>query len=86
MEKTSCYTLFAYAISHICLSKSIRSKMSIRAEDKPKAFEAQFLSTSGVVSEFRNFSFKPGQIVREHFYITRIAQCIDLTLTLTIMW
>lgn len=73
-------------MSHICLLKSIRSKMSIRAEDRPKAFEAQFLSTSGVVSKFGNFSFKPGEIVREHFYITRIAQCIDFTLALTIIW
>lgn len=59
--------------------------MSIRAEDRPKAFEAQFLSTSGVVSKFGNFSFKPGEIVSEHFSritsITRIAQCTDL-----IMW
>ncbi|XP_075889894.1 integrin beta-4 isoform X1 [Nelusetta ayraudi] len=43
---------------------SIRSKMSIRAEDRPKAFEAQFLSTSGVVSEFGNFNVKPGEIGR----------------------
>lgn len=84
--QTSCKELLAYAISHICLLKSIRSKMSIRAEDRPKAFEAQFLSTSGVVSEFGNFNVKPGEIVREHVYITRIAQCIDFTLPLTIIW
>lgn len=41
--------------------------MSIRAEDRPKAFEAQFLSTSAEVSKFGNFSFKPGEIVREDF-------------------
>uniref|UniRef100_A0A8C5GEF1 Integrin beta n=1 Tax=Gouania willdenowi TaxID=441366 RepID=A0A8C5GEF1_GOUWI len=33
--------------------RSIRSKMSVRAEQKPKAFEAQFLTTSGRVGKFR---------------------------------
>ncbi|XP_077594358.1 integrin beta-4 isoform X2 [Stigmatopora nigra] len=42
--------------------KSIRSKMSIRAEDRPKAFEAQFLSTAGKVAEYGAFDFKPGAI------------------------
>uniref|UniRef100_A0A3Q3VU73 Integrin beta n=1 Tax=Mola mola TaxID=94237 RepID=A0A3Q3VU73_MOLML len=42
--------------------KNIRSKMSIRAEDKPKAFEAHFLSTSGVPSRYGDFDFKPGAI------------------------
>ncbi|XP_047465216.1 integrin beta-4 isoform X2 [Mugil cephalus] len=42
--------------------ESIRSKMSIRAEDKPKAFEAQFLHTSGKVADYGNFNFKPGAI------------------------
>ncbi|XP_061823187.1 integrin beta-4 isoform X2 [Nerophis lumbriciformis] len=41
---------------------NIRSKMSIRAEDRPKAFEAQFLSTSGKVAEHGDFDFKPGAI------------------------
>lgn len=72
-----CKKLLAYAIYHICLLKSIRSKMSIRAEERPKAFEAQFLSTSEVVSEFGNFNVKPGEIVSEHFYITGIEQCED---------
>uniref|UniRef100_A0A7N5ZTX1 Integrin beta n=1 Tax=Anabas testudineus TaxID=64144 RepID=A0A7N5ZTX1_ANATE len=45
--------------------QNIRSKMSIRAEDRPKAFEAQFLSTSGSVAEYGAFDFKPGAIVRE---------------------
>uniref|UniRef100_A0A7N6ASR2 Integrin beta n=1 Tax=Anabas testudineus TaxID=64144 RepID=A0A7N6ASR2_ANATE len=45
--------------------ENIRSKMSIRAEDRPKAFEAQFLSTSGSVAEYGAFDFKPGAIVRE---------------------
>ncbi|XP_071329314.1 integrin beta-4 isoform X2 [Trachinotus anak] len=40
--------------------ESIRSKMSIRAEDRPKAFEAQFLSMAGQVSEYGAFDFKPG--------------------------
>uniref|UniRef100_A0A8D0ADL5 Integrin beta n=1 Tax=Sander lucioperca TaxID=283035 RepID=A0A8D0ADL5_SANLU len=33
--------------------KNIRSKMSIRAEDRPKAFETQFLSTNGSVGKFQ---------------------------------
>ncbi|XP_055006431.1 integrin beta-4 isoform X2 [Boleophthalmus pectinirostris] len=41
--------------------ESIRSKMSIRAE-KPKAFEAQFLKTSGQIAEYGAFDFKPGAI------------------------
>ncbi|KAJ0016250.1 hypothetical protein NQD34_014540 [Periophthalmus magnuspinnatus] len=39
----------------------IRSKMSIRAE-KPKAFEAQFLKTSGEISQYGAFDFKTGAI------------------------
>ncbi|XP_051926407.1 integrin beta-4 isoform X2 [Hippocampus zosterae] len=42
--------------------KSIRSKMDIRAEDRPKAFEAQFLSTSEKIAEGGAFDFKPGAI------------------------
>ncbi|KAM8836371.1 integrin beta-4 isoform 2-T2 [Spinachia spinachia] len=42
--------------------ESIRSKMSIRAEDKPKAFVANFLDTSGRVVEHGAFNFKPGAI------------------------
>ncbi|KAM8730656.1 integrin beta-4 isoform 1-T2 [Acanthopagrus schlegelii] len=42
--------------------KSIRSKMSIRAEEKPKAFETQFLSTSGKVAQYGDFNFRPGTI------------------------
>uniref|UniRef100_A0A671XAZ9 Integrin beta n=1 Tax=Sparus aurata TaxID=8175 RepID=A0A671XAZ9_SPAAU len=34
------------------METSIRSKMSIRAEEKPKAFETQFLTTSGNVGKF----------------------------------
>lgn len=37
--------------------------MSIRAEDKPKAFEAQFLSINNQVSKYGDFDFKPGRIV-----------------------
>ncbi|XP_040923190.1 integrin beta-4 isoform X2 [Toxotes jaculatrix] len=40
--------------------KSISSKMSIHAEEKPKAFESQFLDTSGRVVEYGAFDFKPG--------------------------
>nr|XP_046233840.1 integrin beta-4 isoform X3 [Scatophagus argus] len=42
--------------------ESIRSRMSIRAEDRPKAFEAQFLSTSGSIAKYGDFDFKPGAI------------------------
>nr|XP_049615693.1 integrin beta-4 isoform X3 [Syngnathus scovelli] len=42
--------------------ESIRSKMSIRAEDRPKAFEAEFLSTSGNVAKYGDFDFRPGAI------------------------
>lgn len=45
--------------------QSIRSKMSIRAEDKPKAFEAHFLSTTGKASKYGDFDFQPGAIVRK---------------------
>lgn len=38
--------------------------MSIRAEDKPKAFEAQFLKTNGQVAQYGAFDIKPGEIVR----------------------
>ncbi|XP_016889703.1 integrin beta-4 isoform X2 [Cynoglossus semilaevis] len=41
--------------------KRIRSKMSIRAEDRPKAFETQFLSTNGTVAQYGAFDFKPGE-------------------------
>ncbi|XP_029691764.1 integrin beta-4 isoform X3 [Takifugu rubripes] len=42
--------------------ESIRSKMSIRAEDRPKAFEAQFFSSSKKLSKYGDFDFKPGEI------------------------
>ncbi|XP_053197981.1 integrin beta-4 [Scomber japonicus] len=42
--------------------ESIRSKMSIRADDKPKSFHAQFLSTEGKLKEYGAFDFKPGAI------------------------
>uniref|UniRef100_A0A674NUV0 Integrin beta n=1 Tax=Takifugu rubripes TaxID=31033 RepID=A0A674NUV0_TAKRU len=45
--------------------ESIRSKMSIRAEDRPKAFEAQFFSSSKKLSKYGDFDFKPGEIVRK---------------------
>ncbi|XP_019939014.2 integrin beta-4 isoform X1 [Paralichthys olivaceus] len=40
--------------------ENIGSKMSIRAEDRPKAFEAQFLSTSGNHLEHGDLDYKPG--------------------------
>lgn len=39
--------------------------MSIRAEDRPKAFEAQFFSSSKKLSKYGDFDFKPGEIVRK---------------------
>ncbi|XP_015244098.1 PREDICTED: integrin beta-4 isoform X1 [Cyprinodon variegatus] len=42
--------------------ESIRSKMSIRAEDRPKAFGAQFFHPNNTVAEYGSFNFKPGQI------------------------
>lgn len=38
--------------------------MSIRAEDKPKAFEAEFFHTNGSLAQYGAFDFKPGAIVR----------------------
>ncbi|KAM9424577.1 integrin beta-4 isoform 2-T2 [Pholidichthys leucotaenia] len=41
---------------------SIRSKMSIRAENRPKAFKADFLNTSGEIAKYGAFYFQPGEI------------------------
>uniref|UniRef100_A0A8C3ATK8 Integrin beta n=1 Tax=Cyclopterus lumpus TaxID=8103 RepID=A0A8C3ATK8_CYCLU len=43
--------------------ESIRSKMSIRAEDRPKAFEAEFFHTNGSLAQYGAFDFKPGAIM-----------------------
>lgn len=37
--------------------------MSIRAENRPKAFAAQFLDTSNKVVNYGAFNVKPGEIV-----------------------
>ncbi|XP_056152802.1 integrin beta-4 isoform X2 [Lampris incognitus] len=42
--------------------ESIRSKMSIHTEDRPKAISTQFSSTSGEVKEYGEFQVKPGEI------------------------
>ncbi|TKS90176.1 Integrin beta-4 [Collichthys lucidus] len=42
--------------------KRIRSKMSIRAEDRPKAFETHFLSADRHLSQYGDFNFQPGEI------------------------
>ncbi|KAK9970945.1 hypothetical protein ABG768_026847 [Culter alburnus] len=42
--------------------ENIRSKISIRAEDRPKAVEAKILSQSGTFSEFGSFKITPGEI------------------------
>uniref|UniRef100_A0A3B4FG06 Integrin beta n=1 Tax=Pundamilia nyererei TaxID=303518 RepID=A0A3B4FG06_9CICH len=41
---------------------NIRAKMSIRAEDRPKAFEAKFLKESGQIAKYGEFNFQPGII------------------------
>ncbi|XP_017159037.1 integrin beta-4-like, partial [Poecilia reticulata] len=41
---------------------SIQSKMSIRAENRPKAFGAQFLDTTNKEVRYGAFNFKPGEI------------------------
>ncbi|CAL8304419.1 unnamed protein product [Lota lota] len=52
--------------------KSIRSKMSIRAENLPQAFKAEFLSASGQAAEYGAFKVQPGQI--EKFKVRLQAQ------------
>ncbi|XP_062855505.1 integrin beta-4 isoform X2 [Trichomycterus rosablanca] len=42
--------------------ESIRSKISIQAENKPKAIGAQVLSSSGAASTYGNFQIQPGEI------------------------
>uniref|UniRef100_A0AAX7UQZ6 Integrin beta n=1 Tax=Astatotilapia calliptera TaxID=8154 RepID=A0AAX7UQZ6_ASTCA len=42
--------------------ENIRAKMSIRAEDRPKAFEAKFLKESGQIAKYGEFNFQPGKI------------------------
>lgn len=42
--------------------ENIRSKMSIQAEDRPKAFATQFLTINRSVAEHGAFDFKPGAI------------------------
>ncbi|XP_019119048.2 integrin beta-4 isoform X2 [Larimichthys crocea] len=42
--------------------KRIRSKMSIRAEDRPKVFETHFLSADRHLSQYGDFNFQPGEI------------------------
>lgn len=39
--------------------------MSIRTDNKPKAFETKFYSASGKLSQYGDFDFKPGEIVRK---------------------
>ncbi|XP_053536504.1 integrin beta-4 isoform X1 [Ictalurus punctatus] len=41
---------------------NIRSKISIQAENKPRAIGAQMLSAAGVASDYGNFSIQPGEI------------------------
>ncbi|XP_068439420.1 integrin beta-4 isoform X2 [Clinocottus analis] len=50
--------------------ESIRSKMSIRAEDKPKAFEAEFFHTNGSLAQYGAFDFKPGAIGKFKMQLT----------------
>ncbi|XP_026125310.1 integrin beta-4 isoform X4 [Carassius auratus] len=41
--------------------QNIRSKISIRAEDRPKAVDAKILSQSGTISELGYFKINPGE-------------------------
>ncbi|XP_030610581.1 integrin beta-4 isoform X2 [Archocentrus centrarchus] len=49
--------------------KNIRAKMSIRAEDRPKAFEAKFMNLNGQAAQYGDFNFQPGQIGK---FMTRL--------------
>ncbi|XP_076860531.1 integrin beta-4 isoform X2 [Brachyhypopomus gauderio] len=42
--------------------ESIRSKIKMQAENKPKAIGAQVLSASGIASDYGNFQIQPGEI------------------------
>lgn len=56
--------------------QNIRSKISIRAEDRPKAVEAKILSQSGTLSEFGSFKITPGEIVSAFdFFLTYMQKC-----------
>ncbi|GAA6226006.1 integrin beta-4 [Lates japonicus] len=50
--------------------KSIRSKMSIRAEDAPKAFKTEFLSAASQTVEYGAFNFTPGYIGKLKMAVT----------------
>uniref|UniRef100_A0A672P4I4 Integrin beta n=1 Tax=Sinocyclocheilus grahami TaxID=75366 RepID=A0A672P4I4_SINGR len=49
--------------------QNIRSKISIRAEDRPKAVEAKILSQSGTFSETGYFKINPGETVSGKFRV-----------------
>uniref|UniRef100_A0A671P9P3 Integrin beta n=1 Tax=Sinocyclocheilus anshuiensis TaxID=1608454 RepID=A0A671P9P3_9TELE len=49
--------------------QNIRSKISIRAEDRPKAVEAKILSQSGTFSESGYFKINPGETVSGKFRV-----------------
>lgn len=65
--------------------------MSIRAEDKPKAFDAKFLNLNGQVAQYGDFNFQPGQIVREktrwkQFILLMNLLCIIISVIILSFW
>lgn len=59
--------------------------MSIQAEDRPKAFATQFLSTSGSVAQYGAFDFKPGAIVSTNWASVQSWQLFQLEVITTCM-
>ncbi|XP_067250634.1 integrin beta-4 isoform X2 [Chanodichthys erythropterus] len=54
--------------------ENIRSKISIRVEDTPKAVDAKILSQSGTSSEFGNFKITPGEIGKFRVHMKALNQ------------
>uniref|UniRef100_A0A9J8DF78 Integrin beta n=1 Tax=Cyprinus carpio carpio TaxID=630221 RepID=A0A9J8DF78_CYPCA len=52
------------------LKNSIRSKISIRAEDRPKAVKVDILPQSGTFSESGSYKITPGEIVSGKFKVS----------------
>ncbi|KAG9350376.1 hypothetical protein JZ751_026731 [Albula glossodonta] len=61
LGKHNIIPIFAVTNHSISYYQSIRSKISMRAEDMPKALKAEFLSAGGKVAEYGNFLIKPGE-------------------------
>ncbi|XP_059180647.1 integrin beta-4 [Centropristis striata] len=41
---------------------NIQSKMSIRSDNRPKAFQTEFLTSSGAVAQYGAFNVRPGEV------------------------